>query len=272
MRVLLTNDDGIEAEGLDALRKALVHVAGVDLRVVAPDGNRSSTARAITNRRPLRVRDVEFDDGSIGYAPDGCPVDCVRLANLGLIDGWRPELVVAGVNHGSNLGDDITYSGTAAAALEAVVLGIPGIAVSQLPLERGPERTGGGDSFDFSLSADLAAGLVAEIGEIPMQPETFLNVNVPGRTPKGFAIARLGQRQYRETLELVGRDGQGRRILATRSDLMPEIESRQTGSDMVAVAAGWVSLTPVHFDLTHESGLASLAGHDFDHLLADLVR
>jgi 5'-nucleotidase len=131
MRVLLTNDDGIEADGLQSLRRALLAVPGLELGVVAPDGNRSAMARSITTRRPLWVEEIDFGDGTVGYATDGTPVDCVRLARLGLIDGFDPELVVAGVNHGSNLGDDITYSGTVAAALEAIVLGLPGIAVSQ---------------------------------------------------------------------------------------------------------------------------------------------
>ena len=127
MKVLLTNDDGIEAEGLQALRRALVQLPDVDLAVIAPDGNRSATARSITTRRPIWVEEVDFGDGTVGYATDGTPVDCVRFARLGLIDGFEADVVVAGINHGSNLGDDITYSGTVAAALEALVLGIPGI-------------------------------------------------------------------------------------------------------------------------------------------------
>src|SRR3712207_4959255 len=131
MRVLLTNDDGIHADGLQALRRELLTVPDIDLAVIAPDGNRSAMARSITTRRPLWVERVEFDDGTHGYATDGTPVDCVRLAKLGLIDGFQAEAVVAGINHGANLGDDITYSGTVAAALEGVVLGLPAIAVSQ---------------------------------------------------------------------------------------------------------------------------------------------
>src|ERR1700739_3861708 len=131
MRVLLTNDDGIQADGLQALRRALVALPAVQLVVIAPDGNRSAMARSITTRRPLWVQEVDFEDGTVGYATDGTPVDCVRLANLGLIEGFQAELVVSGINHGSNLGDDITYSGTVAAALEAIVLGLPGIAGAQ---------------------------------------------------------------------------------------------------------------------------------------------
>src|SRR3954451_4340286 len=125
MRVLLTNDDGIEAEGLQTRRSALVSVPDVELAVIAPDGNRSAFARMITTRRPLWVQEVPFGDGTVGYATDGTPVDCVRLANLGLIEGFETDLVVSGINHGSNLGDDIPYSGTVAAALEGLLLGVP---------------------------------------------------------------------------------------------------------------------------------------------------
>src|ERR671925_259199 len=130
MKILLTNDDGIAATGLNAMRRALLEVPGVELAVIAPDSNRSATARSITTRHPLWVEEVEFGDGTNGFATDGTPVDCVRFAALGLIE-FDPELIVSGINHGSNLGDDITYSGTVAAALEGIVLGLPAIAVSQ---------------------------------------------------------------------------------------------------------------------------------------------
>src|SRR5476651_1162487 len=155
MRVLLTNDDGIEAAGLQALRRALARVPSVELAVIAPDGNRSAMARSITTRRPLWVQEVDFGDGTVGYATDGTPVDCVRLANLGLIDGFQAELVVAGINHGVNLGDDITYSGTVAAALEALMLGLPGIAVSQQSVA-GELGFRMGPAFEFERSAAFA--------------------------------------------------------------------------------------------------------------------
>ena len=142
-------------------------VPAVQLAVIAPDGNRSAMARSITTRRPLWVQEVDFDDGTVGYATDGTPVDCVRLARLGLIEGFEAELVVSGINHGSNLGDDITYSGTVAAALEAIVLGLPGIAVSQqsssLELDF---RAGSG--FDFTVAATFTARLVAELEDVPL--------------------------------------------------------------------------------------------------------
>ena len=159
LNVLLTNDDGLEADGLQALRRALLQVEGVRLVTIAPDGNRSAMARSITTRRPLWVEEVSFSDGTVGYATDGTPVDCVRLARLGLVDDFEAQLVVAGINHGANLGDDITYSGTVAAALEGVVLGLPAIAVSQQSKGRSLDfRYDGG--FDFEVAATFVARLV----------------------------------------------------------------------------------------------------------------
>src|ERR1044071_4738133 len=111
MRILLTNDDGISAPGLQAARRALRALDRGEVEVIAPDSNRSATARSITTRSPLTIEEVEFGDGDRGYATDGTPVDCVRFAELGLV-GERPDLIVSGINHGANLGDDITYSGT----------------------------------------------------------------------------------------------------------------------------------------------------------------
>src|SRR5881398_1001665 len=178
VRVLLTNDDGIQAEGLQTLRRALLAVPGIELAVVAPDSNRSAIGRGITTRRPLWVEEVDFGDGTVGYATDGTPVDCVRFAKLGLIEGFDADVVVSGINHGSNLGDDITYSGTVAAALEAIVLGLPGIAVSQqsssLELDF---RVGSG--FQFAVAASFTARLVAELQSVPLPTGTLLNINVP---------------------------------------------------------------------------------------------
>src|SRR5213593_4301921 len=201
MRVLLTNDDGIEAAGLQALRKALQTVDGIELAVIAPDGNRSAMSRSITTRRPLWVEEVDFGDGTVGYATDGTPVDCVRFARLGLIEGFEAELVVSGINHGANLGDDITYSGTVAAALEAIVLGVPGIAVSQ--------QSGAGEldfrigrEFDFTVAARFVARLVEEIEGMPLPEGTLLNINVPAGRPDGVELTKLGRRIYRDKLTL----------------------------------------------------------------------
>src|SRR3954453_14034855 len=188
MKVLLTNDDGIQATGLNAMRRALLEVPGVELAVIAPDSNRSATARSITTRKPLWVEEVEFGDGTIGYATDGTPVDCVRFAALGLLE-FQPELIVSGINQGANLGDDITYSGTVAAALEGIVLGIPAIAISQ-QAERGVGdfRAGRqGEADDFARAAAFVARMIEELDRIPMPPGTLLNVNCPAGEIRGAA-------------------------------------------------------------------------------------
>ncbi len=264
MRVLLTNDDGIEADGLHALRRALQEIPGIELGVIAPDGNRSAMARSITTRRPLWVEELRFEDGAVGYASDGTPVDCVRLANLGLIDNWRPDLVVAGINHGSNLGDDITYSGTVAAALEAVILGIPGIAFSQQSraLELDFRET---TAFDFTVAASFGARLVAELESVPLPAGTLLNINVPGSDPKGVTVARLGKRVYRDELALVEEGGPGRRLYRVYGEATATADER--GTDVAAIASGQIAVTPLHFDLTYHAGVEALAAHDLERLL-----
>lgn len=269
MRVLLTNDDGIEAEGLQVLRRHLAAVPGVDLQTIAPDGNRSAIGRGITTRRPLVVGEVAFDDGTVGYATDGTPVDCVRLAKLGLVEGFMPELVVAGINHGANLGDDITYSGTVAAALEGVLLGLPAIAISQQSAAREMDFRLG-DRFDFDEGARFCARLVEELEHIPLPGGTLLNVNVPAGDALGVVAARLGKRIYRDELKFSGEEEGGRRKYWIYGDDpgYQEIE----GTDLAAVAAGYVAVTPIHLDLTYEAGLRDLSEHDFQRLLEPAAR
>jgi len=267
LNVLLTNDDGIEAEGLQALRRALAALDGVNLAVIAPDGNRSAMARSITTRRPLWVQEVPFADGTVGYATDGTPVDCVRLASLGLVDDFQTDLVVAGINHGANLGDDITYSGTVAAALEGVVLGIPAIAVSQQSRARALDfRYDGG--FGFEVAAGFVAALVERIEEVPLPKSTLLNVNVPAGTPEGVEVTSLGKRIYRDELKLDhSEDGPParRRYWIYGSD--PGFHD-EPGTDLAAVAAGRIAVTPIHFDLTDRPGLDALRSFDLEALLA----
>ena len=221
--------------------------------MIAPDGNRSAMARSITTRRPLwvaggrlrrrhrRLRDRR-DAGRLR-----------RLARLGLIEGFEAELVVSGINHGSNLGDDITYSGTVAAALEAIVLGLPGIAVSQQ--SRALELDfRAGRRFDFDVAADFTARLVAELESVPLPTGTLLNINVPGADPDGVEVARLGKR------DLPRRAGAGRRGRTaaggcTGSTATPATSVTRPGTDLAAVAQGKIAVTPIHFDLTDRDGL-----------------
>src|SRR4051812_42264167 len=256
MRVLLTNDDGIDAEGLQRLRRALLDTPGVDLAVIAPDGNRSAIGRGITVRRALAVERVDFGDGTHGFATDGTPVDCVRLASLGLVDGWAPELVVSGINHGSNLGDDVTYSGTVAAAMEGLLLGLPAIAVSQQSEKREMDFRLG-DEFVFDEAARFTARVVAELEAVPLPPSTLLNVNVPAGGAHGVEGAPPGKRIYPARLQPdEGGDQDGvRRYFIYGAD--PGFED-EPGTDLAAVAAGRIAVTPVHLDLTHHDGLGPL--------------
>ena len=262
MKVLLTNDDGIQAQGLNTLRRALLEAPGVELSVIAPDSNRSATARSITTHSPLWVEEIEFEDGSTGFATDGTPVDCVRFAALGLVES-EPELIVSGINHGTNLGDDITYSGTVAAALEGVVLGIPAIAISQQAIG-GEMDFRAGRRYDFTDAAAFVARLVEEIERVPMPAGTLLNVNVPWKKPTGARACRLGKRIYRDRLELTEEDGGRQRYWIYGQDAGFHEEE---GTDFAAMSDCAIAVTPLHFDLTDTAGVEALSEFDLDRLL-----
>ncbi|MDO8188549.1 5'/3'-nucleotidase SurE [Conexibacter sp. JD483] len=265
MKILLTNDDGIHAEGINALRRALAALPGVELQVVAPDGNRSATARSITTRRPLWVEEVDFEDGTVGHATDGTPVDCVRLTMLGIVDGFTPDLVVSGINHGLNIGDDVTYSGTVAAAFEALLMRMPGIAVSQQSTARETDFRQG-VVFDFDAVARFTARLVQELDSVPLEPGTLLNVNAPGSHPTGVEVTRLGKRFYRDALELADEEHPRRRLFRIYGDAAELLDDE--GTDIAAVAAGKIAVTPIHFDLTSHDGLEPLRGAELERLIA----
>ena len=190
MRVLLTNDDGITAPGLQAARRALRELDEVAVDVIAPDSNRSAIGRGITTRRPLWVQEVDFGDGTVGYATDGTPVDCVRFAALGLIDGFTADLIVSGINHGSNLGDDITYSGTVAAALEGIVLGIPAIAISQ---------QSGAKEMDFRFGREFDFSVAALYLTDPLSSQGMVNARLSYATLKSSANPKVRFTPYLET-------------------------------------------------------------------------
>jgi 5'/3'-nucleotidase len=263
MRVLLTNDDGISAPGLQAARRAMRELDGVEVDVIAPDSNRSASARSITTRSPLVVEEVEFGDGDRGFATDGTPVDCVRFAELGLV-GHRPDLIVSGINHGANLGDDITYSGTVAAAFEGIVLGIPAVAISQQSAGGGMGYVSG--RFEFGVAAPFLAQVVGKLSAEPMPPETLINVNCPAGEPTGVEVTRLGKRLYNDELKLVSEDESGRRHYEIYG-WQPGFEELE-GTDLTAISQGKVAVTPIHFDLTDHGGLARLRGWDFKGMLA----
>jgi 5'-nucleotidase len=252
MRILLTNDDGVTSRGLLAAKRALEQVG--DVSVIAPDSNRSAVGRGITIDRPLTVTEVTLRDGSPAFATDGTPVDCVRFSTLGLV-GEPPDLIVAGINYGVNLGDDVTYSGTVAAAFEGIVLGIPAVAVSQQSNEAGIHfrRQSG---YDFSAAADFLPRLVSLIGERGLPPRTILNVNAPPPPVQGVSVVRLGRRIYRDRLELES-DERGRHRYHIYGDDPSYHE--EAGTDFHAIAQGRIAVTPVHLDLTSGAAMDALS-------------
>lgn len=243
MRLLLSNDDGCHAPGLAALRKALAAVCD-DIVTVAPDRNRSGASNSLTLERPLRVREV----GDRVFAVDGTPTDCVHLATTGLFD-HEPDIVVSGINTGANLGDDVLYSGTVAAATEGRSLGLPAIAVSLI----------GDDCVHYDTAARVAVSMVRLLQAHPLPSDTILNVNVPDMAHDelaGYRATRSGFR-HRAAKLIADRDPRGRRVYwigpaGGQADAGP-------GTDFHAVDSGFVSVTPLQIDLTRHASLSALS-------------
>jgi 5'-nucleotidase len=262
VRVLLTNDDGIDSPGLLALSRRLAEVA--EVAVVAPADNQSAVGRGITLRRDLDVDERQVPGATVAFAVTGTPVDCVRIAVLGLA-GERPDAVVSGANLGLNLGDDVTYSGTVAAAIEGLLLGLPAIAVSQQSQEGELGFVGEG-GWVFEPGARFVARLLARMAERGFPTDTLLNVNVPGAVTAGARAARLGRRIYRDELLLVGEEGGRRRYRLYGGE---GSYHQEPGSDFEAVVDGAIAVTPLHFDLAVPSELQALRDLDLGRLLED---
>jgi 5'-nucleotidase len=241
--IFLTNDDGYLALGLLALRAALAEAG--EVWVLAPDRNWSAASRTRIFHKPLRVSQARSPDGDELYITNGSPSDCVSLALLGLAPR-RPDLVVAGINAGANLGRDVTYSGTVAAAMEGAQAGVPALAVS---MDLGPE----GDEEnvpDYTQAAKVAAQVVKHVlSERPLKPGTLLNINIPKRRPKGVRITRLGSRTYSDEL-VRGKDPRGRDYFWLTGERLSEPPPEEEGTDVWAMLSGYVSITPLQLDLT----------------------
>jgi 5'-nucleotidase len=261
MRIVLTNDDGIEASGLAAARRALEQSEAVsEVLVVAPDRNRSGVGRSISFDEPLRLEERTMADGAPGYACSGTPVDCVRLVALGVMD-FEPDLVFSGINHGENLGDDITYSGTVAGALEGIVIGVPGIAVS-LSIER-PWHAEEKLDLHFGPVAEFSVRL-AEIAAKELPDKRILNVNAPNLLASelsGTRVTRLGRRLYKDELIEV-KDSEGRVTYDIYNN--PPKHHYEEGTDLLAVERGEISVTPVHLELTDSECIQKMSGWDLD--------
>jgi 5'-nucleotidase len=243
VKILLSNDDGFRAEGIRRLREALSTLA--EVTIVAPDRNRSGASNSLTLDVPLRV--FESEPG-VFFVP-GTPTDCVHLAITGLFD-FEHDMVVSGVNDGANLGDDVLYSGTVAAAVEGRFLGLPTIAVSLCTV------SGGGGHF--ATGAEVARRLVAQLLEKPLQPALILNVNVPDvpfAQLRGFRASRLGYR-HRSASVMRAQDPRGRAVYWI-GPAGPE-QDAGPGTDFATVAQGFVSVTPLQVDLTRHAALPEL--------------
>jgi len=238
--ILVTNDDGYRSHGIMSLADALTAVG--DVVVVAPTEEASAIGHALTLRRPLRLEQIRPNV----YGVDGTPTDCVNIAITQVFGRKLPDLVVSGINKGWNLGDDVTYSGTVAGAMEAALLGVPGLAVS---LARTLE------DYDFSYSAKAAATIAASMLEKPLPLWTFLNVNVPKGQPKGFRTTVQAKRNH--ITEVLVRDDPKGRPYFWIDEGQNEWEPHDR-SDYQAVRDGYISVTPLHPDLTAHHALAAV--------------
>jgi len=242
LNILVTNDDGIGAPGIKALADALAGIGNVT--VVAPDRERSAAGHSLTLHSPLRVFELKEN----WYAVDGTPTDCVNMGIHTLLP-YPPDLVVSGINHGGNLGDDITYSGTVAAAMEATLMGIPALAVSLATFA---------STEHFPDAAQIAVSVVDEMMKQRLPPDTFLNLNIPDLPLlqiKPVMITRQGKRSFIGNI-VDKMDPRGRKYYWIGSEEPNFLD--EEGTDFNAVGKGHASLTPLHLDLTNYSAMEIL--------------
>lgn len=232
MLVLLTNDDGIRAEGLNALKKELSKIA--EVWVVAPEGEQSAISHSLTLHRPLEIRKISHKT----YSINGTPTDAVMVAIYGILK-QKPDLLISGINHGPNLGEDVTYSGTVAGAIEGLLMGIPSIAVSVFDL----------NCSYFTKAAEFIKRLTLFINKKGLPKGTFLNVNIPAKRGKleKYEITRLGRKRKRK-VELKKVNSRGRTFFWIGKENTSWLKA--SGTDYSAIKKGAVSITPLHLDLT----------------------
>lgn len=242
MHILLANDDGYLAPGIQAMRAALDPLGQVS--TVAPDRNKSGASHSLTLSHPIHVR----DHGERVWSVEGTPTDCVNIALSGLLD-QRPDMVVSGINHGPNMGDDVLYSGTVAAAIEGRHLGEPAIAVSMASFE--PQH--------FGSAARAVVDIVTHLREAPLPADTILNINVPDlpfEQLKGYQATRLGSRHASEgAIKMMSPRGETLFWIGAAG----EISDAGEGTDFSATESGWVSVTPLTIDLTRTDGIAPVS-------------
>jgi 5'-nucleotidase len=237
--ILVTNDDGIHSKGLEALRQAMASLGRTI--VVAPDRDNSAVSHSLTMSRPLHVRKIAEDT----YTVDGTPTDCVILA-LGKILKQKPELLVSGINAGANIGDDISYSGTVSAAMEGTIYGVPSMAVS----------LAGESPFDYTIAAELARKAAAKIIDNILPLNTLINMNVPaGNNYKGIRITRQGRRLWENAIQETEDPWNRKRYWIGGGT---PVKDSSEDTDVRAIHDGYVSITPIHLDLTNHTGINHL--------------
>src|SRR3990170_4842685 len=250
MRILLTNDDGVNARGL-AVLEAVARTLSDDIWIVAPAEEQSGAGHSLTLTQPVRLR----RHGDQRFSVTGTPTDAVMLALAEVMKDDPPDLILSGINRGANLGEDVTYSGTVSAAMEGALAGVRSIALSQ-----SYSREGMGDTVPFAAAEAWSARTLAPLMDAPMAPGALININFPALAPdevQGIRVCRQGIRDY------------GRLRITRRTDprgydyywfgLGPMVETPGHSTDLEAVADGYVSVTPLHLDLTHEDSLVPLA-------------
>jgi len=239
-RILITNDDGIHSEGLEALEAAMNEIG--EVYVVAPESEMSGASHSLTLGRPLRIRHIDDHHWTV----DGTPTDCVTLAlNRILSNGERPDICVSGINHGANLGDDATYSGTVAGAMEATILGLPGLAFSLVATR----------THNFTESARVAIELTRKALAEGLPDWTLLNVNIPKGTPKGIRVTRQG---FKEAKPVISEHTDPRGKLYYWIGEVREGFRAEGGTDFEAIDEGYVSVTPMRSDLTNHAALEGM--------------
>ncbi|MGH2499983.1 MAG: 5'/3'-nucleotidase SurE [Candidatus Limnocylindria bacterium] len=250
-QILVTNDDGIEADSLAPLYDALSALG--EVHIIVPEQNWSGASHSITLYRPLRCRPTRLNTGQPAYVTDGSPTDCVRLAVLGFLKE-RPDIVVSGINRGANLGDDITYSGTVAAAMEGILSSTPAIAISHAAF---------GADTDYRAAADFATLLARNMLRRGFAPDALLNVNFPDLPREriaGVEVTRLGKRHYRDVL-VERLDPYGNPYYWVGGPAVSD--EYEEGTDAWALRQGKISVTPIYLDLTNHELIAELAAWDW---------
>lgn len=245
--ILVTNDDGVQAPGLQALAEAMQALGTVS--VIGPAINQSASGHKKTLYTDIAIQETTLKNGMSAIAVGGSPADCIALASMGLRD-WPPDLIVSGINRGENLSQDITYSGTVTAALEATIHGIPALAVSLA-------NRFADDVENYRIAAQTALIVAQSILQHKLPPLTILNLNVPQGQPKGLRITRQGVRIFRDALE------QGEGVVRIGGEPPTGILD-EAGTDLWAIETGYASLTPIHLDMTAHRFMADLAAWDIE--------